>query len=189
MKYATLDLETTGIDEKSPKTILMVSLVIEDPKNPMPLDQLPHFTCFVRQKKIEGEAFALAMNAWILDIVSGRKENTTGYPIYDEGQWIQPALQFLKQHFGDKEGRIFCGGKNVGTFDFLFLPDALRKMFSFRVIDPAMQFTDLLNDEKVANLETCKQRAGLDPVVSHDARQDNLDVIAVLRTKYGKVYP
>jgi len=188
MKYATLDLETTGVVEKSPKHILQVSIVVEDPKNLMPLNELPHFTCYVRQKKVEGEAYALAMNSKILGYISGYNKETPPYPIYDEGEWIKHAMAFLALHFPNQEGKIFCAGKNVGTFDFLFLPETLRKQFSFRVIDPAMQFTDLLNDEKVANLETCKQRAGLEPVVSHDARQDNLDVIAVLRTRYGKVY-
>ena len=188
MKYASLDLETTCLEDRSPKNILMVSIVVEDPKNPMPLKELPHFTAFVRYPTVSGEAYALAMNAWILDIISGRKPNETGYEIYNQGDWIKPANDFLTKHFGDQDGRIFCAGKNVGTFDFGFLPDALRKRFSFRVIDPAMKFTDLLNDDKIANLETCKKRAGLEPVVSHDAREDALDVIATLRPTYGKVY-
>ncbi len=186
MKYVSLDLETTGIEDKSPKNILMVSLVVEDPRNMVPLDMLPHFTCFVRYPTISGEPYALAMNGWILDIISGRKDNKTGYPIYNQGEWIAEANKFLSHHFGDIEGKIPVAGKNVGTFDLKFMPEALQRRFSYKVIDPAMKFTDLLNDDKVAGLETCKKRAGLEPVVSHDAREDALDVISVLRTTYGK---
>lgn len=186
MKYLSLDLETTCLDPKSPENILMISMVVEDPKNPLPLKELPHFTAFVRYPLVAGEAYALAMNAWILDIISGRKTNETGYKVYDQGSWIRDAEAFLSEHFPAGNGKIPVAGKNVGMFDFNFLPASIQKRISYKIIDPAMMFTDLLNDEKVAGLEVCKKRAGLDPVVSHDAREDALDVISVLRTTYGK---
>lgn len=186
MKYVSLDLETTCIEDKRPENILMISMVVEDPRNLVPTDMLPHFTCFVKASTLSGEPYALAMNGWILDIISGRKVNTTNYPILSKEEWIKEADAFLVHHFGESKGKIPLAGKNVGTFDLGFLPESLKKRFSYKIIDPAMKFTDLLNDDKVANLETCKVKAGLPPVVVHDAREDAIDVINVLRTTYGK---
>jgi hypothetical protein len=41
-------------------------------------------------------------------------------------------------------------------------------------------------DSEVPGLELCKKRAGLEAVVSHDAREDALDVINLLRRRYQK---
>lgn len=186
MKYVSLDLETTCIEDKRPENILMISMVVEDPKNPLPLEQLPHFTRFIKNNPISGELYALSMNGWILDIVSGRNKTPPKYEISTGGFWELAANNFLDEHFGHLNNKIFVAGKNVASFDLKFLPKELQRRFSHRVIDPAMKFTDLLNDEKVADLTTCKVKAGLTPTVAHDAREDALDVIATLRNTYGK---
>ena len=94
MKYVSLDLETTCINPKKPENILMISMVVEDPKNPVPLKDLPHFTRFVKYSSISGESYALAMNNWILDIISGRKENKTDYQV--EG--ILRKLEYIHKY-------------------------------------------------------------------------------------------
>jgi oligoribonuclease (3'-5' exoribonuclease) len=61
MKYLSLDLETTCL-QPSPKHILQVSMVVEDTDLALvPVTGLPHFTCFVKHDRIEGEAYALGM--------------------------------------------------------------------------------------------------------------------------------
>lgn len=196
MKYVSLDLETTSL-KPSPDHILMVSLVVEDTSDILPLDQLPHFTCFVKQKEpIQGDLFALGMNGWILDAISGRVKNEK-YPIYtaypatknDRSQechsilWTDRAKAFLQKHFSDGK-RITVAGKNVAGFDMPFLPEDFRKMFKHKVIDPGTLFVDWKNDDQVPGLEQCKERAGLPKEVSHDAYEDALDVIAILRKFY-----
>jgi hypothetical protein len=83
---------------------------------------------------------------------------------------------------------INCAGKNFSTFDKLFLErlprwkQAIR--ISQRVLDPAILFVDWKQDKVLPNLNLCKERAGLQGEVTHNALEDAWDVIAALRTKY-----
>jgi oligoribonuclease len=83
---------------------------------------------------------------------------------------------------------ITAAGKNFSTFDKLFLEKLPRwkqviKIRS-RVIDPGILFVDWKNDDAPPGLSTCKERAGLDKNVSHDALEDAWDVINLLRKTY-----
>lgn len=193
MKYLAIDLETTGLDSDYDQ-ILMISMVIEDSTNPLPLSSLPHFTSYIKHEKIKGSAFALGMNSWILNHISGR-ENYKPYQVLKGKQnwdyedtgikdtWIEPALSFLNEHFKDE--KITLAGKNVGSFDLQFLPKELKDRFRHRVIDVGNMFIDFKNDKMVPDLSTCKLRAGLNINVAHDAYEDALDVIRLLRTRYA----
>lgn len=83
---------------------------------------------------------------------------------------------------------ITAAGKNFGTFDLKFLERLPRWKQVFRVrsriLDPAILFVDWKNDQDLPGLSLCKERAGLDPLVSHDAVDDARDVIELLRKKY-----
>lgn len=189
MKYLSLDLETTCL-QPSPKHILQVSMVVEDTlKREVPVTQLPHFTCFVKHNRIEGEAYALGMNAWILDLISGRDKNQTSpYPIYaapdpsPQGTWVDMAQRFLNEHFGNN--KITVAGKNVAGFDIPFLPINISRNFRHRVLDPGSLFVNWMEDEYPPDFAKCKQRAGIDTPVAHDAREDAMDVIRCLRMFY-----
>src|SRR5271157_5772719 len=126
MKYLSLDIETTSLTP-SPDHILMVSMIVEETGHPeVPVEELPHFTCFVRQEKIEGDAYALAMNGWILDFISGRAENPT-YEILNPDEWSAGATAFFLTQFGEE--KITVAGKNAAGFDILFLPREVAKSF------------------------------------------------------------
>ena len=79
-------------------------------------------------------------------------------------------------------------GKNFGTFDKLFLQELpwWQKLIRTRqrVLDPAILMVDWKNDKSLPNLTTCKQRAGVDGIVTHNALEDAWDVIEVLRKFY-----
>ena len=79
-------------------------------------------------------------------------------------------------------------GKNFGTFDKLFLQQLpwWQKLIRTRqrVIDPAILMVDWKNDNSLPNLTTCKERAGIEGMVTHDALEDAWDVIEVLRKFY-----
>ena len=45
-------------------------------------------------------------------------------------------------------------------------------------------FVDWNNDTSLPNLTTCKERAGIEGVVTHDALEDAWDVVQVLRKFY-----
>ena len=79
-------------------------------------------------------------------------------------------------------------GKNFGTFDKLFLQELpwWQKLIRTRqrVLDPAILMVDWKNDTSLPNLTTCKERAGVEGIVTHNALEDAWDVIEVLRKFY-----
>ena len=89
-----------------------------------------------------------------------------------------------------KPTKITVAGKNFGTFDKIFLERLPRwnslVRFKQRILDPSALYVDFFNDEEIPNLKTCKERAGIGGVVTHDAVEDAWDVILVLRKKYGE---
>lgn len=81
-------------------------------------------------------------------------------------------------------------GKNFGTFDKLFLEKLPRWKQAFqirnRILDPAILYIDWINDDSVPGLDKCKQRAGIDGIVTHNAIDDAIDVIKLLRKTYER---
>jgi hypothetical protein len=79
-------------------------------------------------------------------------------------------------------------GKNFGTFDKLFLQELpwWQKLIRTRqrVLDPAILMVDWKNDKSLPNLTTCKERADIQGIVTHNALEDAWDVIEVLRKFY-----
>jgi len=83
---------------------------------------------------------------------------------------------------------INVAGKNFATFDKLFLEQLpwWKKLIKIRqrILDPAILMTDWKNDTSLPNLTTCKERAKVDGVVTHNALEDAWDVIQILRKFY-----
>lgn len=83
---------------------------------------------------------------------------------------------------------INVAGKNFGTFDKLFLQQLpwWQKLIRTRqrVLDPAIMYVDWMNDLSLPTLTTCKERAGVEGIVTHTALEDAWDVIEVLRKFY-----
>ena len=83
----------------------------------------------------------------------------------------------------------FRRGKNFNAFDKIFLERLPKwKLFFYlrsRVIDPAIYFVDWFNDESLPSLGKCKERANISGVVTHNALEDAIDVLLLLRTQYG----
>ena len=79
-------------------------------------------------------------------------------------------------------------GKNFGTFDKLFLQELpwWQKLIRTRqrVLDPAILMVDWISDKSLPNLETCKFRADVQGIVTHNALEDAWDVVEVLRKFY-----
>ena len=83
-----------------------------------------------------------------------------------------------------------CAGKNFAGFDKKFLEKLPRwkQVFSIRsrVLDPGILFVDWINDESIPSLDQCKQRAGIDGVVTHNALEDAMDVVMLIRIYINK---
>lgn len=181
MKYLSLDIETTSL-QPSPENILMISMIVEDTNDcKIPVYDLPHFTCFIKPNRIEGEAYALAMNAWILDYISERR-TPAPYPIFKDYDWTQQAIVFINLHFCFE--KVTVAGKNVASFDIKFLPERIQSMLRHRVLDPGTLFVDWKKDDTVPNFELCKKRSGIDTPIAHDAREDAMDTIRIFRKFY-----
>jgi hypothetical protein len=45
---------------------------------------------------------------------------------------------------------------------------------------------DWINDESIPSLDQCKQRAGIDGVVTHNALEDAMDVVMLIRIYINK---
>lgn len=198
MKYISLDLETSSLEPK-PEHILGVAMVLEDTENPKPLNELPHFVCMVDQGVFTGQPYALAMNGWILrEIENFRRNKPSKYPVFlakgigsshnltaggvkDFSCWVDNAEAWLEQHIDTKKANL--AGKNVGSFDFQFLPQRLRQWFRHRMIDPGSVFVDW-NKEALPSLDEIKQSHNIAGLVSHDMYEDALDTVAVLRAAY-----
>jgi len=119
---------------------------------------------------------------------------------YDNGL-VPVDPNFLNQQVKIVNGRTYpvlsskmprvylnCAGKNFAVFDkkFLELLPRWKQVFSIRsrVLDPGILFVDWVDDESVPSLDECKHRARIDGIVTHNAVEDAMDVVKLLRTRY-----
>jgi len=83
---------------------------------------------------------------------------------------------------------INVAGKNFGVFDKLFLQELpwWTKLIRVRqrILDPAILMVNWNSDKSLPPLSVCKERAGLNNHVTHNALEDAWDVIEVLRKTY-----
>ena len=140
--------------------------------------------------------------------------NLTGMQFYHEDEIVEALYQFCYRHglvpvdpnFINKQMKVVdgisypilgshmvktylnCAGKNFAGFDKKFLEKLPRwkQVFSIRsrVLDPGILFVDWINDESIPSLDECKKRAGIDGVVTHNAVEDAMDVVMLLRKCY-----
>jgi oligoribonuclease len=143
-------------------------------------------------------------------------EESFGAKFYEEDEVVEALYQFcyrnnlvefdpdfLNKHIKVVDGIAYpilgsnmkktylnCAGKNFAGFDKKFLEKLPRwkQVFSIRsrVLDPGILFVDWKNDESIPSLDQCKQRAGIDGVVTHNAVEDAMDVVMLLRKCYQK---
>lgn len=105
MKYVSIDIETTGIDNETTQT-LSIGLVVEDTNDIKPLAELPQLEIAIIRERIEGEIFAINMNrqliADILEYKMARSdeerkeiETRTGREYMYEEDVVKRIFQFL----------------------------------------------------------------------------------------------
>lgn len=201
MKYVSIDIETTGLNPEFCQ-ILQVGAVIEDTNNVRSIENLPKFSCLVEHDKFAGQVFALSMNAKILEKLAVMetldKERRTEYRkvnhILSESMVAKSMFLWLTANgilpqnenlSNSQQIKITAAGKNFGTFDKLFLEKlpawSMYIQIKQRIIDPSILFANWQEDEALPSLNTCMKRANLTDQVTHDAVQDAIDVIRVIR--------
>ena len=119
--------------------------------------------------------------AFDFDIEKHLSSNIYIHPKYGRVPYFDSVLQ---------KAVITVAGKNFASFDKLFLEKLPRwkqaiKIRS-RIIDPSVFYTDWKTDEAPPGLAKCKERAGIEGIVTHDAIEDAWDVILLLRKTYNK---
>jgi oligoribonuclease len=181
LKYFSLDLETTGLDPKKHQVIQLA--VVYD--NGGPIETLPRFVTDVWQPIYCGEPTALAMNKAIFERLAEVK-SPNDLPVLRSYPWAYTHESITKQIVaaintwtGEFEELPVFAGKNFSSFDRQFLP-GLRG--HHRAIDVGSMFM-LPTDSVVPSTEACLVRAGLNATISHDALQDALNVIRLVRHK------
>ena len=205
MRYISIDLETTGLDDEFCQ-IIEFGAVLEDTNNPLPIDELPYFHAYITHPggKLSGDVYALNLNADIINKLKNQKKLEDQYNFIPVDQLAASFLVWLADNgFEVKKGDGYIGGgmphpgysetinvagKNFNSFDRRFLnkvPYFNRNIkIRHRVIDPAALFVDWTKDDSLPNLDECKRRAGIDGSQTHRAVDDAKDVIKLLRTKY-----
>lgn len=192
MIYVSIDLETTGLDPEE-NQILEFGAVIEDTSKCLPYDELPKFQVYIDNGDlIKGNAFALQMNHAILKRIATFEDGYTYIDPEDLGDFFAHFLEEngFKRNTDTEKFHINVAGKNFGAFDLQFLNNNFNFnediKISHRIIDPAMLYVDWSADKSIPNLLQCKERAGVAGEVTHNAVDDAIDVIKVLRPFYAK---
>jgi DNA polymerase III epsilon subunit-like protein len=189
MRYVSIDLETTGT-RPDRHQIIEFGAIIENTRKATHLKDLPRFKRMVKHAEYTGQAFAFNLNARIFQELV---VPTGAAPICEAHELAGQFREFLLNNGFEPQEKghvyIVAAGKNFATFDLLFLNqlvnwrDHIR--ISHKILDPVMYYIDYENDENLPSLEECKRRAGFaDPTVTHDALDDALDVVRLLRQQY-----
>ena len=109
-------------------------------------------------------------------------DNSGGYVEIKDGK-TRPVI-----NGSTKPITVNVAGKNFATFDKLFLEQLpwWKKLIKIRqrVLDPAILVVDWKNDTSLPNLKQCKERTGVEGIVTHNALEDAWDVIEVMRKFY-----
>lgn len=188
IKLVSIDCEMTGLDSERCE-LIEFGAVLDDTKVMAPLQSLPRFHCYFHQDFLVGEPFALSMHAEILRRIAHREK---GYTYLSPMKFGNAFKQFLIAN-GYETDRdrvtINVAGKNYGMFDHRFLSKKtdLEKHVKVRsrIIDPAILFYEN-GDEALPGMEECLRRAGLPCEVSHNAVDDALQVVQLVRYRLGK---
>jgi oligoribonuclease len=197
MIYISIDVETTGLDPETCQ-VLQIGAVIEDTLNFKKIDELPTFNCLVEHQHVSGSTFALNMNREILAKLGeleradrhDRSEIRKRHNIIPVNLVAKSFAMWLMANGIPKiensdQVVITVAGKNFGVFDKLFLEKIpgwkTAIQFKQRMIDPAILCMDWTNDAGPPNLQTCMKRAQVEGSVTHDAIQDAIDVVRVIR--------
>ncbi|RTK96718.1 MAG: hypothetical protein EKK64_03155 [Neisseriaceae bacterium] len=195
MKYLSIDIETTGLDFKK-CDIIQFAAVIDDLENPKPIWSLPKLKIYFKKKYFKATAQALALHAKfnpdIFEKISKikeheEKEDAFCIKLKDLPIYLNNFL--TKNGFEPDEKNIIsitACGKNVASFDLRFLLKKIKKWgnlkFRHRSMDPAILYYEI-GDKELPDMKTCFERANIKKEITHDACEDALDVIRLIRYK------
>ena len=177
MKYVSIDIETTGIDNENTQT-LSIGLVVEDTVNVKPLQELPQLEIAIVRERIEGEIFAINMNRQLIaDILEYKMARTdeerkeievrTGREYMYEENVTKRIFQFLWEN-GALDGKL----DTIGMMEFVngkSYPALTSKMKPYYFNAAGKNFANFDNKflERLPRWKQCLKARGrtLDPSV------------------------
>lgn len=204
MKYVSIDIETTGLNPETCQ-VLSIGAVIEDTDNIMPVKDLPTFHGVISSREISGDPYAINMNKDLIESMvywqTGKDderhdlERLTGMKFYEKDEIVEAFYNFLLENGFERSPyqiHLTVAGKNFGTFDLKFL-ERLPRWKQYirvrqRILDPSILYVNWKEDTSLPGLGACKKRANLPEEVAHDAVEDAIDVILLLRKEYNPGY-
>jgi len=204
MKYVSIDIETTGLNPETCQ-VLSIGAVIEDTDNIMPVKDLPTFHGVISSREISGDPYAINMNKDLIESMvywqTGKDderydlERLTGMKFYEKEEIVEAFYNFLLENGFERSPyqiHLTVAGKNFGTFDLKFL-ERLPRWKQYirvrqRILDPSILYVNWKEDTSLPGLGACKKRANLPEEVAHDAVEDAIDVILLLRKEYNPGY-
>jgi hypothetical protein len=214
MIYVSIDIETSGLDHEKHKVLSIGAIIEDTEKklpyeecpkfNAIVLQN--EITGSPRALTMNKDLIAM-IGEYLegSDDVRFNMDTILNYSFYKQEDVVKKFYMFLWVNgYGDdvpnqllitsridsnsKPITINVAGKNFGTFDKLFLQELpwWQKLIRTRqrVLDPAILMVDWKNDKSLPNLTQCKDRAGINGIVTHDALEDAWDVIEVMRKFY-----
>lgn len=193
MKFVSIDIETTGLGKNC--QVIQIGAVIEDTLNIKELHNLPKFNCIVQHDQYNCEPRANVMNVYtfekLAELIEAKRDDKAHirkkYNIIPVGLVAKSFALWLQSNGfkADPNILITVAGKNFGVFDkphLEALPDWKSNIqVRSRIIDPSILCVKWKEDEALPSLQKCMERSSLTGQVTHDACQDALDVISVLR--------
>lgn len=185
MRFFSLDIETTGLDYQNHQVLEFAMI------DSLTKEYIHHY---IYHGEIKGDPIAIVMN---IDII--KKIGTTKWEDFEKeniiypGDLISRVFRFISRLVPDTTKSINIAGKNV-DFDVNFI--ARMPGFSLqgsslgfyqyktatRKSDPAILYK-IDTDEKLPDLKTCCQRAGIDKGKEHSALDDARAVMELLLLK------
>ena len=182
MKLLSIDIETTGLDPRT-CSVLEIGAVVFDPQ---PVIQggdpakrrWQTFEYLLKHTRVQGEAYALGMNADILKEITGQKR--THIPIGNVTEVITNFRGFLLDNIAAGE-KYTIVGKNYDAFDAHFLDrlpgwsQRILPLCERRTIDLG-SLCFCAEDGKVLNLDGCLAKLGIRGMVTHRALDDAMAV-------------
>lgn len=197
MRYFSIDIETTGLDEEK-DTVLEFAAVEAFTDRKEDLESLNKFHCYFKHDRISGQPRALEINDKAIKVISSGKAPEGALLIYPDQfkfefwYWLESINYPCNDtNFRTKARTLNVAGKNFASFDSKFIkklfelnPRSIKEeiFFRHRVLDPGPLYM-LPEDETVPDFQTCLNRAGIIKETSHTALEDALDTIQLLRYK------
>lgn len=183
--HLSIDIETTGIDDKS--HILQIAAVFDDLKSPV--ENLLTFNQVIRYDVMTHcEPYAIGMNAELFKRLMNRDTGTDPESAAFRFVNFLTLVQEIQLNMG-LSPKLIVSGKNVASFDIPKLKKFVEEyklninnLLHYKTLDVGSLYYDTFGDN--VSLSEINKLTGRKEV-SHDALEDALDVVYAVRYKLG----